>query len=127
MTTVYNLSEDDWTWADEDEYEILRRYLEDQDSEDLKGLTKIPMYVGTLEPKKFNDYLCVDSIIEHMQEWAYDDVNDFSEDYLDDVTQEQKDELGQLISDWANKYNISPNFSLVRNVKEILVNIPEDI
>lgn len=127
MTTVYNLSEDDWTWADEDQYEIIRRYLEDLDDHELKIITKVPMYAGTLEPKKFTDYLCVDSILERMQEWACDDMGYFTSDYLDDVTQEQKDELTQLISDWANKHNISPNFFSVGNVKEILVDIPEDI
>lgn len=127
MTTVYNLSEDDWTWADEDQYEVIRQYLDDKDDHELKVTTKVPMYAGTLEPKKFTDYLCVDSILEHMQEWAYDDMNDFASDYLDNVTQEQKDELEQLISDWANKHNISPNFCSVGNVVEILVDIPEDI
>ena len=127
MTTVHNLSEDDWTWADEDQYAVICQYLDDKDSEDLKDLTKVPMYAGTLEPKKFTDYLCVDSILERMQEWAYDDMDDFASDYLDDVTQEQKDELAQLISDWANKHNISPKFFSVGNVKEILVDIPEDI
>lgn len=29
--------------------------------------------------------------------------------------------------DWANKHNISPKFFSVENVKEILVDIPEDI
>lgn len=127
MTTVYNLSEDDWTWADEDQCEVIRMYLEDLDDHELKITTKVPMYAGTLEPKKFTDYLCVDSILDQMREWAYDDVNEFADDYLNDVTQEQKDEIKQLISDWATKHNISPNFFSVGNVVEILVDIPEDI
>ena len=127
MTTVYNLSEDNWTWADEDRYVVVRQFLDNLEDAELKTTTKVPLYVGTLETKYFSDYLCVDSILERMQEWAYDDVDEFASEYLDDVTQGQKDELEQLISDWANKHNIFPKFFSVGNVKEILVDIPEDI
>lgn len=127
MTTVYNLSEDDWTWADEDPNEIIRQFLDGIDPEDVKNIQKVNMYQGELEPKSFNDYLCVDSILERIQEWAYDDVGDFASDYLDNVTDEMKEELDVLICAWANKHNISPSFSPVRNVKEVSIDIPEDI
>lgn len=127
MSTVYNLSEDDWTWADEDPNEIIRQFLEGKDSEDVKNIQKVNMYQGELESKSFIDYLCVDSILERMQEWAYDDVGDFASDYLDNVTDEMKEELDVLICAWADKYNISPSFFHVSNVKEVSIDIPEDI
>lgn len=127
MSKVYNLSEDDWTWADEDPNEVIRQFLDGLESEDLKDVQKVNMYEGELESKSFIDYLCVDYILERMQEWAYDDVGDFSSDYLDDVTDEMKEELDVLICGWANKHNLSPKFFHVENVKEVSFDIPEDI
>lgn len=127
MSKVYNLSEDDWTWADENPNEIIRQFLEDKDYQDVDKIQKVNMYEGELEPKSFVDYLCVDSILERMQEWAYDDVGDFARDYLDDVTDEMKEELDVIICAWANKHNLSPKFFHVRNVKEVSFDIPEDI
>lgn len=127
MGTVYNLSEDDWTWADEDPNEIIRQFLDGKDPDDVNNIQKVNMYQGELESKSFIDYLCVDSILERMQEWAYDDVGDFANSYLDDVTDEMKEELDVLICAWANKHNISPNFFHVGNVKEVSIDIPEDI
>lgn len=127
MTKVYSLNDDDWSWADENPNEIIRQFLDGLESDELKDVQKVNMYEGELESKSFIDYLCVDSILERMQEWAYDDVGDFASDYLDDVTDEMKEELDVLICAWANKHDISPKFFHVGNVKEVSFDIPEDI
>lgn len=114
----YNTNEDDWTHADEDIDLVAANFLEELTLEELKTVKSIILYKGVKQAQTFEDFMCVDNILEQMHERAYDE-NEFADDYLYDVTGEQKDELGELISGWAKKHNIDPRFFLIENVTEI--------
>lgn len=120
----YNTCDYDWTHADESIEVVAENFLEELTLEELKTVKSITLYKGMKKAQKFEDFMCVDNILEQMHEWAYD-INEFAEDYLDDVTYEQKKELEKLIIGWADKHNISPSFFLIENVTEVEYEVSE--
>lgn len=64
----------------------------------------------------------VDSILETATENAYDEYGEFAEDYLEDVTDEDKTELETLIHDWFIRHNYIPQFYKVYNIETIDLN-----
>ena len=121
----YNTCEDDWTHADESIEVVAENFLEELTLEELKTVKSITLYKGVKKAQTFEDFMCVDNFIETMHERAQDE-KEFAEDYLYDVTQEQKDELGELISGWAKKHNIGPRFFLIENVTEIVHEVDQE-
>jgi len=121
----YNTSEDDWTHADESIEIVAENFLEELTSEELKTVKSIKLYKGVKQAQTFEDFMCVDNILEQMHERAYDE-NEFADDYLYDVTEEQKDELGELISGWAKKHNIDPRFFLIEDVTEVVHEVDQE-
>jgi hypothetical protein len=57
-----------------------------------------------------------DSIIEALQEQAFEECGEFAETYLDDVTQPEKNELQTLVTEWAKRVDRS-NFWTVRDTE----------
>jgi len=122
----YNTSADDWTHSDQDIDLVAANFLEELTLEELKTVKSIILYKGVKQAQTFEDFMCVDNILEQMHERAYDE-NEFADDYLYDVTEEQKDELGELISGWAKKHNIDPRFFLIRDVTEVVHEVDQKI
>ena len=62
-------------------------------------------------------------LLESIQEDAYSEGGEFSEGYLDDVTNEQEAELeaqlNAVFSAWSDKYNHHPNFYNVGHIEII--------
>ena len=125
-TIVYNTSEDDWTHAEESLEEVLHQKLDDMSSEEISESDNITLYKGIINKVTFSRYVNVESILDSMSEWAYED-NEFAEGYLDDVTDEQKNDLENVICEWAKRYNIEPHFSEVGDVEEVVVELTEDM
>lgn len=123
---VYNTSEYDWTHADESIEQVLEDKLADMEEIEILGSDSVTLFKGVVNSVKFDQYLCVTSILENMGNWAYDD-NEFAEDYLLDVTDEQKQDLHNVICSWAEKHNISPKFFTVGNVEEVEVELTDEI
>ena len=67
-----------------------------------------------------SNFFCIDSLIEYMQENAYDNHSEFAEDYLLDLSDEKVKELETLISEWLDK-NVNVSFYTVNNVKKLVV------
>ena len=67
-----------------------------------------------------SNFFCIDSLIEYMQENAYDNHSEFAEDYLQDLSDEKVKELETLISEWLDK-NVNVSFYTVNNVKKLVV------
>ena len=63
----------------------------------------------------------VDYLIEQVQESAYDDGGEFAEDYLDDVTKEDKEELEELVLNWFTEHNYMPTWFSVYYIDEVIV------
>lgn len=73
--------------------------------------------VGQIFPyDKFNG---VDELLELVADNAYQECGDVAEDYLDDVKEEHKQELDELITGWFKKHNHLPNFYMIENVSTI--------
>lgn len=62
----------------------------------------------------------VDRIIEAIQEQAWEEGDEFSEGFADNIPQEKLAELERLICDWLDA-NVPVNFFTVKNVKTIEV------
>jgi len=58
------------------------------------------------------------SVIEQLQEQAYEDCGEFAETYLDDVTKEEEAELADFITDWAARVDRS-HFWTVYDTEQI--------
>ena len=101
-------------------------FYEDLDStcDDLEiGIHEI--FQGESEHPKVSDFFDADSLIERIQENAYDNHDEYAEDYLEDVTKSQKEDLEKLICDWFEKNDLTPRFYRVINVEKIKVEVTE--
>jgi lysyl-tRNA synthetase class I len=125
-TIVYNISEDDWELSSECMEEVLQQKLDDMSSEEILEADNITLYKGVINKVTFSRYVNVASILASMAEWAYD-YNEFAEGYLDDVTDEQKKDLTNVICEWAKRYNIEPHFFEVDSIEEVVVELTEDM
>lgn len=70
-------------------------------------------------------------IIEQIQEDSYDTCGESAEDFLDDVSKEQEDELQDLLDSvllrWILKYDLTPNFWEVEKYTEVDLDDPDSI
>lgn len=70
-------------------------------------------------------YISAWRILDQLQEDAYEEVGEPSENYLDNVKDEQKDELEKVLNEvlhqWFEKYNLKLDFYGVDNVEEVKV------
>lgn len=74
-------------------------------------------YVGQLEKVGFPDE--TDILLENIAERVYDQGGEYAEGYLDDVTDEHKKELQELIYSWAKQHDYLPDCFLLSTVEEI--------
>lgn len=89
----------------------------------------------TAEGKFFRIGLCrkedadlgidVDYLIENIQEATYDTFGEIAEDYLNDVTKEDADELGEKLNEvyfkWRKEKGYEPSFYLISEEEKIYV------
>lgn len=61
------------------------------------------VHVGEKSPKPASAYIDIDCIIDQMGERAMDEVGDPASDFPD-VSSAARDELRQMLSEWANKH-----------------------
>tara|TARA_R100000541_G_C1897352_1_gene83960 strand:+ start:20920 stop:21333 length:414 start_codon:yes stop_codon:yes gene_type:complete len=125
-TIIYNTSEDDWTHAEESLEEVLLQLVSDMEVSEILDSSSLTLYKGVVNKVDFSRYVNVSSILDSISEWAYDD-HEFAEGYLDDVTEEQKDDLERVICDWAKLHNIEPKFFEVGEVEELIVELTDDL
>lgn len=62
-------------------------------------------------------------IQEILQEAAHGEGGEFSEDYLEDLSKEQLDDLTRIITEWLNKNAVQPTFFSVKNVESYEVKL----
>ena len=77
------------------------------------------IYIGEKVEKYHKDFINIDYIIEQMKELAYD-ISNYSEDYLEDITIEHKNNIEKIILEYMNKHINQPKFYEVINIKEVL-------
>lgn len=69
---------------------------------------------------KHSDFINIDSVINDMQVQAVDDCGEAAEEYLNEITEDQKKNLEKYIADWFDK-NAKLNFYGVENPRKIVV------
>lgn len=82
-------------------------------------------YVGQLEEVAFPDE--TDILLDRIAERVYDVVGEYSEGYLDDVTEEHREELQSFIYRWAKKRGYLPECFLIREIEEIDIRNFEEV
>lgn len=93
--------------------------------EDLRecNVSDIPekIFVGECQDYKPSLLTCGYDVIEAVQCDAYEEGGEYAEDYLDDATKEQVEELEKGLDDvfqkWIEKYKLYPNFYTVPSYK----------
>ena len=79
------------------------------------------IYCGEKEPMDVSSLISVDSVIDDMAAQAEDLIDTSTYDNpIDDVSDEAKKELGELLDSWARKH-IDFNTFYIVNIKEITV------
>ena len=102
------------TWTDDVDY--VEHFIEE-----LEYNLNDTIEIGESVPVLHKDIFNLRYLKEEMQDNAYDIADEYSEDYLKDLTTEKAKELEVLILDWLDKNVKQPNFFTVKNEKEITV------
>lgn len=78
--------------------------------------------IGYIEPYQV-DYVNADQIIEYLQEYAYDEVGEVSESWLNDVSIEQRADLEnkvlKVVLEWLKDCNVEPSFYKIEPFDEL--------
>ena len=127
MNKIYNLTEGDWTDASDNIDEIVYQFLEDFTKGELLAVKSVFIYAGVPVQKNMSDYIDVDYMLDMAESNACDEVGEFAEGWLDYVTTPQRDELAEMITQWANKNHLQPKFQHVDEMEEIEVEVDEVI
>lgn len=73
------------------------------------------------------DFVRAESIIEDMQNCAWDTAGEFAETYLEELKKEDFKELDKLIIDWLSTKSDNPRFYTTKNDQPIQVEVTEDM
>ncbi len=88
-------------------------YYEYQDIIDMIEIDKEVsnyIYIGTKKIYSHKDFMDVNFLIEGMQEFSQDSCGEWAENYLSNITKEQKDNLKEYILKWFNENVDQPSF-----------------
>lgn len=108
---VFNIN-DYWT----DDVDYVEHFLEE-----LEYNSTDKIEIGERVPVLHRDIFNLKYLIEEMQEHTYELADEYSADYLCDLTTDKQRELDKLILEWLDKNINQPNFFNVRGEKEITV------
>ncbi|EAF9147871.1 hypothetical protein AX868_15935, partial [Listeria monocytogenes] len=67
------------------------------------------------------------TLLEIIAERIYAEVGEYAEGYLDDVTQEHKEQLSDLIYEWAKQRDYLPACFKIEMVEEIDIRSFEEV
>ena len=82
-------------------------------------LISMMLYYGVPAKPKASNFISVDRFLENMGENAYDEHEEFAEDFPQ-CSSESVKELENLLADWANR-NCPVNFWTVGDVKKYII------
>lgn len=98
--------------------EALKDGIEDAKAE---GCNKV--YVGRV--MEFIPCVNADSVIEELQQQAYDKAGEFSNDYLEGVSLKDRLKLEKMLTEtfnqWAKETNNEPSFYTIEDTREVKV------
>lgn len=120
-TILYNLSEDEWCYADESIEEIAQQALNEMTEAEFTELGYVTIYKGVQKTQHFKYYFKVEDLLESIREYAYNECGEFAEDYLQALPQEVIDDLENVVCKWADKHKLNPTWFMVEDVVEVKV------
>ncbi|NIT58403.1 MAG: hypothetical protein GWN00_19905 [Aliifodinibius sp.] len=113
MEHVYSL--------DDEEYKSFQEVMDDVNDTYAPG-TKIEIYKAEKHRYTHDDFFNPHEIIEQMQEHAYGEAGEYSEDYLTDLSPSDIEEFRELIGSWLIKKASKPEFFTAKNtVRETVI------
>ena len=116
---VYSQYEDDFLQCSDSIEEVVEAALSDYDESQVSEMKTITIYKGTKKLQEFEQFFDVNSLLETINENAYESCGEAADDYLMHVTKEAKEDLNNLILSWANKHKLQPSFFMVEDIKEV--------
>lgn len=108
----YSTNEENYYGTEESREDIIALALEEI------GETEGTFWIGKNKRHFGRGTYIAASVIEGLQEQAYEECGEFAETYLDDVTKEEEKELADFITDWAARVDRS-NFWTVYDTEQI--------
>jgi hypothetical protein len=103
----------------EEAIDNFKKEIEEEDFSETKK--RGYFWVGQCFHFSAGEFFNADNIIDNAWELADGEAGEFAEDYLQDVTQEQKDELDNLLMSWVIKHNLEPRFYRIKNSEKVLL------
>ena len=111
-----------WKWKNDESFscalDSIEECLEEARTENNKNHKRV--YIGIVAEVG----ICVDTddVIENIQNRVYSEYGEIAEEYLDDISKEQLNELDEalnkLFREWKDKYKLDPPIFDVEEVKE---------
>lgn len=83
----------------------------------------VEVFQGISTPIGHNGFIFANTLIEHMQDRAWEEYGEWSEGYLDNITKDQKLQLENLISAWFTRNVPTPTFYKVIGVQKIMLEV----
>lgn len=120
-TILYNLSEDEWSFADESIEEVAQQALDDMTEDEFSELGYVTIYKGVQKTQHFKSYFKVEDLLENINEYAYNECDELAEDYLQALPQEVIDDLESSVCKWAVKHKLQPTWFMVEGIVEVKV------
>jgi hypothetical protein len=113
---VYSRNEEEWY----DLCEIMGQLEEDYEHGD-----KVEIQEGEAVPFKHREFIDAAKIIEIIQDWAFDEMGEWQQDYLDDLSndKEKMKALDELLNLFISENAQQPKCFKVVNIKEIEVTV----
>ena len=124
----YSRNEHEGPWCEDIESVIdLLRHDETFSAEPSEDIT---VYRGERTEFTHGDFAAFigETIQEHFQEAAYDNGGgEWSEDYLDDMTPDHRNELTKIVVDFLDQHCAQPRFWTVDNVEPFVIAWPGEV
>lgn len=111
--SVYSHNEEDWV---EELQEAIDAAIEQQDCQPEEINMKIGDKVLITHDQLSNGV--GSNVIEQLQEWAYDECQDWADNYLEDIGKDKIDELSDIIGKWISENAEAPTFYKVVNIRD---------
>ena len=100
-------------------------YYDIDDIFEMVEIDKIPkdrfIYVAERVKYYHKDFIPLIDFQDELQNLAYDEVSEWCEGYVDDLTKEKVEALNQVIIEWFDKNIEQPRFFTVKNVRKLML------
>jgi len=120
-------SETIYSYDNEDYFSKALRDIQSELKEKFATGSIVTIFTGQSVPAGHRDFIYADEIIESMKEYAYEDFDDFSDTYLDDIDALKIKRLNRLLINWFNKNAKQPTFYNVKNKHPVNIEVGGDL